>query len=109
MKTTVSRYDFERAFINAKRQENFSYEGMGLLFEYFEEHEESTGEEFELDVIAICCEYTEETISDIADNYGIDLEGLDGEERIEIVINYLNERTSVIGLVNDETIVYACF
>jgi len=37
MKTTVSRYDFERAFVDADRKENFSYEALGLLFDYFED------------------------------------------------------------------------
>jgi hypothetical protein len=54
MKTTVSRYDFERAFVDADRKENFSYEALGLLFDYFESYEEETGQEIELDVIAIC-------------------------------------------------------
>lgn len=109
MKTTVSRYDFERAFVDAGRKEQFSYEGMGLLFDYLEQLEDSIGEEIDLDVIALCCEYSEETLSDVAQNYDIDLEGLEAEERIEAIVNYLNDRTSVVGLVNDEAIVYACF
>ena len=109
MKTTVSRYDFERAFVDADRKDQFSYEALGLLFDYFEEYEESTGSEVELDVIAICCEYSEDNFSDIASNYSIDLEGLEGEERIEAVVDYLNDHTTVVGLVNDETIVYLAF
>lgn len=109
MKTTVSKYDFERAFVDADRKENFSYEALGLLFDYFESYEEDTGQEIELDVIAICCEYSEDNFSDIANNYSIDLEGLEGEERIEAVVDYLNDHTTVVGLVNDETIVYLAF
>ena len=109
MKTTVSRYDFERAFADADRKENFSYEGLNALFDYLESYEEETGQEIELDVIALCCDYTEDTLSDIARNYSIDLEGLEGEERIETIVNYLTDRTSVVGLVNDETIVYLSF
>ncbi len=58
MKKTVSFYDFERAFKECER-DNFSYDGLKALFDYLEELEESTGEEIELDVIALCCEYTE--------------------------------------------------
>jgi hypothetical protein len=107
MKTTVSIDNFRRAF--EMRPDNFSYEGLAVLFDYFEELEESMGEEIELDVIAICCDYTEDNFSDIASNYSIDLEGLEGEERIEAVVDYLNDHTTVVGLVNDETIVYAIF
>jgi hypothetical protein len=103
MKTTVSRYDFERAFADADRKENFSYEGLGLLFDYFEEYEESTGQEIELDVIAICCEYVEDTVADIAREHSIDLrddddnDTLSDNEKAEIVRDYLNDNTQLIG------------
>jgi hypothetical protein len=97
MKTTVSRYDFERAFVDADRKENFSYEALGLLFDYFESYEEETGEEIELDVIAICCEYTEDNPDDIITNYSIDVEGLDDDEKIEAVRDYLIENTQLVG------------
>ena len=41
------------------RPDHFSYDGLIALWEYFEEYEEDTGEEIDLDVIAICCEYYE--------------------------------------------------
>lgn len=103
MKTTVSRYDFERAFIDADRKENFSYEALGLLFDYLEEYEESTGEEIELDVIAICCDYSEEMVEDIARNYSIDLNDADPEDNDydaqcrAIVREYLEDHTQVVG------------
>ena len=103
MKTTVSRYDFERAFVDADRKENFSYEGLKVLFDYFEDYEESTGEEIEFDVIAICCEYAEDTVTDIARNYSIDLndanpEDDDYDEQCrQIVFDYLSDNTSVVG------------
>jgi len=40
-------------------EKNFSYEGKRALFDYLEDYEEQTGEEIELDAIALCCEYTE--------------------------------------------------
>jgi hypothetical protein len=97
MKTTVSRYDFERAFIDANSKDQFSYEGLAVLFDYLEELEASTGEEIELDVIAICCEYTEDNPDDIITNYSIDVEGLDDDEKIEAVRDYLNENTTLVG------------
>ena len=70
MKQTVNMYDFERAFKNCDR-DNFSYEGLKALFEYLEEYEDSTGEELELDVIALCCEYAEyDSLKEFNDDYG---------------------------------------
>lgn len=103
MKTTVNRYDFERAFVQADRKENFSYEALGLLYKYFEQYEEDTGEEIELDVIAICCEYSEDSVAEIARNYSIDLNDVDPEaddyedQCRQIVFDYLSDHTSVVG------------
>lgn len=109
MKTTISRYDFERAFVDADRKENFSYEGLGLLFDYLEEYEASTGEEIELDVIALCRDYYEETVQTIADNYGLELpEDENEEDHREAVRDYLNAHTIVVGDTADG-FVYACF
>lgn len=114
MKTTVSRYDFERAFVDADRKENFSYEGLKALFDYFEDYEEQTAEEIELDVIAICCEYFEDTAEEIARNYSIDLSDLDPEDDdykeqcTEAVRDYLNENTQLVGETSTG-FVYAIF
>jgi hypothetical protein len=114
MKTTVSRYDFERAFVAAGRKDQFTYKGLRLLFEYFEEYEESTGEEVELDVVAICCDYSEEDAADIARNYSIDLAHLDAEDEDyeeqckEAVREHLEYNTTIVGETSTG-FVYACF
>ena len=58
MKQTVNEHTFHRAF-EQLRPDNFTYQGQNALFDYLTELEEGTGEEFELDVIGICCEYSE--------------------------------------------------
>lgn len=47
------------AFHRAGRNNQFSYEAKQALFDYIEELEQDTGEQQELDVIALCCEYAE--------------------------------------------------
>ena len=59
MKKSISFYDFEQEFVSMNRSDNFSYAGKKALFDYLEQYEEDCGEEIELDVIALCCEYTE--------------------------------------------------
>ena len=58
MKTNVTNYDFHDAFSNV-RPDNFSYEGLNALYEYFLEYEDSCDTEIEFDVVAICCEFSE--------------------------------------------------
>ena len=70
MKQSINMYDFERAFKRFER-DNFSYDGLKALFEYLEEYEEGTGEEVELDVIALCCEYAEyDSLKELNNDYG---------------------------------------
>ena len=69
MITTVSRYDFEDAFRKI-RPDNFTYEGLKALFNHFEELEQDSGEQIELDVIAICCDYSEYAgLAEFQENY----------------------------------------
>lgn len=58
MKKTINFYEFERAFIG-RREDKFTYEGKKALFQYLEEYEEETGTEIELDVVALCGEFSE--------------------------------------------------
>ena len=59
MKKTISFMGFQVAFVDMNRQDNFSYQGLLALFDYLENYEEDCDTEIELDVIALCCEYTE--------------------------------------------------
>jgi len=102
MKQTISKYDFEQAFKNMGRGDNFSYTGLNALFEYLEQYEEDTGEEIELDVIALCCEYSEfESLEELKQSYNIDAE--DFEEAMD----ELEEYTQVICREEDCIVIQA--
>jgi len=70
MKQTVYQSDFRDAFIRSRRKENFSYSGLNALYEYLTDLEEDAGVEQELDVIGLCCEWTEyESIEEFNHDY----------------------------------------
>ena len=96
MKTTVNQSEFIDSFRRFDRYDQFGYDALCSLFAYFEEVEEDTGDEIELDVIAICCEYSVDSVEDIASNYSIDIEDMDEDEAKAAVIEYLNDNTMVI-------------
>jgi hypothetical protein len=97
MKTTVNFTEF-RDYFYGIRPDNFSYEGLKTLFEYFEEYEESTGEEIEMDVIAICCDFSEDSFENIADQYGIELDLDMGEDyQMQQVIEHLEGEGVYLG------------
>lgn len=109
MKTTVSIYDFRDSFRRCGRENQFSYEGLRLLFEHFEKQEESTGKEIELDVIALCCEFAESTYEDFTEAYDFDTHEEDEDERFNSLVLWLNERTTVCGVTENKTIIYQQF
>ena len=98
MKQTVNLPAFMDAFHAYKRYDQFGYNALQILFEYLEELESETSEEIELDVIALCCDYSVDSVADIASNYDIDLsECEDDEAKYEAVMEYLNDSTGVCG------------
>lgn len=111
MKQSVNQNDFHDAFLNMGRGDQFSYAARNALFEYLEELEQDIGEEIELDVIALCCDYSEhedavECIKDMG--YNFDLEDFNNEEeKVEAAQDYLMENTIVI--VFDEGIIIQGF
>lgn len=112
MKQTVNIYDFRTAFYNMGRKDQFSYEGLEILFNYIEELEQEIGEEIEMDVIGLCCEYTESTIDDLISYYSIDISDCDpdDDEAIEeAVLEYMEHNTIVCGVTSDGLVVYAQF
>lgn len=109
MKTTVSVYDFRQAFHDYGRGNQFSYQGLEVLYEGLESLAEDTGEEIELDVIALCCEFAEGTAEEIAQDYNHELEGDDEEEKQNNLLDWLHDQTFVCGVTDNETIVYQQF
>ena len=60
MKEYVNEHTFRDRFMRSDTYKNqFSYEGLHALFQYIEQYEDDCGEEFEFDMIGICCDYTE--------------------------------------------------
>ena len=57
MKEDINFNRFYDAF--ELRRDNFSYDGLYALYEYLIQYEEDTGQEIELDVISLCCDYNE--------------------------------------------------
>ena len=69
MKQTINFSQFYDAF-QAIRPENFSYEGLRALYDWLEDYADDTGEDYELDVIALCCDFTEyESLEELQENY----------------------------------------
>ena len=122
MINTIDEYQFKDAFMKI-RPDNFSYNGLSSLFEYFEEYEDSIGEQIELDVIAICCEWSEASYSEVYNDYiasehngNLNIYNDDVYQEIkdnidnknEIILEYLQDNTMAIE-VSEDIIIYQAF
>lgn len=95
MKTTVNFDQFRDAF-RELRPNGFSFNGLEVLYDHLLNYEADTGTEIELDVIAICCDFTESTIDEALEYYNLD------------DVDELMDATTVI-FVDDTRIIYRDF
>ena len=87
---TLNVHDFRQAFIDYNRGEQFTYNALTALFEWLEELAEDTGTPYELDVIALCCEFTEYSdLAEVRANYsGTKLDNIDDLQDQTAVIEF---------------------
>ena len=106
MHSAVDFSMFSDAFRRMGRENQFSREALEALFNYLEEHEQDTGEDLELDVVGLCCEFTEYSNAiEAAADYGFtsELEAADYEDaesyedaKEDEALEWLQDRTEVI-------------
>ena len=103
MKEYVNEHTFRERFMRSDGYKNkFSYEGLHALFEYIEEVEDDIGEEFEFDMVGICCDYTEyENLNDFNADYGSEGKTYDFDE--------IQEHTVVIRIPDTERFIIGAF
>ena len=95
----IQKIEFEKY----DRGDRFSDEALEDLFNYYDDVDI-----FELDVIAICSEWTEyENLKDYANTYmnAEDLDGLDEKEATEVILEHLNNNTYFTQLSNGHVLV----
>lgn len=65
----ITKSQFHDAFKSHDRENQFSYSALDALFDYLDEDET-----FRLDVIEVCCTYSESTLEEFADSYSVECE-----------------------------------
>ena len=67
--------EFLEEFKRYEREDQFTYEGKKALFEYLNELSEDMGEPIQLDVVALCCEFTEyESLQEFNNDYSYSID-----------------------------------
>ena len=93
MKQTMNEFDFKNEFKKI-RPNNFSYDGLTVLYDYLIQYEEDCDTELEFDPIAYCCEYTEfDSFKDVQVNYDVK------------TLKELEDKTTVLKIPNSEKLI----
>ena len=101
MKQTINLSQFRQAFHDMGRGEQFSYEALEVIYDYFEEFDSN----YELDVISICCEFAEMSLNEIIEAYNIDITYDDNI--YSQVLDYLSNNSIYLGDTPQSTLVFA--
>jgi hypothetical protein len=96
MKQRVNFAWFLESFRMMGRYEQFGYDALRVLFDYLEDLESDTGEEIELDVIALCCDYSVYTLDEFQRDYGTEYESIEDIAN-EFVIIPVDEDSFIVG------------
>ena len=91
MQIEVTECLFRDEFHRCGRADQFTYTGLGTLFEVLCDFESDLGEEYKLDVIALCCEWAEYTLDDFRQDHSNhdEISGLDDDE----LVDWINGQT----------------
>ena len=91
MKQTINENQFIDAF-EKLRPNNFTYKGLSSLYNYLEEFENDTDKEVELDVIAICCDYTQyKNLKEYNEDYQENCKTIEDVQNITSTVNIDNK------------------
>lgn len=89
---------FRDAFVHMDR-DVFSYKGYQALYNWLND----MGQDIELDVIGLCCDYSELSFDEVKEDYQLDPE-LSNDE----VVGWLSEQTNVV-FVGDSSVLFGVF
>jgi len=84
MKQTITQSMFIDD-MRAIRPDNFSYEGLEFLFDYLDQFDT----ELEFDPIGICCDFSQCSLREFIDSYGVELE--EGQSQYEAVNSFMQK------------------
>lgn len=117
---TVDSSDLYNLACNMNRGKKFGYKGWRAIGDYLENLSDDLGENIEIDIITICCEYSmaenaEEFYMEQQHLHGTDLPtmeewevDLSEDDKLAAISDYLQQNTSVV-ICEDDLIIWQAF
>ena len=113
---TLSSSDIYNMACRMGRGDQFGYDGWRAIGDYLEQLSEDLGQDIEIDIVTICCEYSSaDSVEKFWEEYGkyssIDADEwkqMNDAEKLQAVQDYLSEYTSVVTC-EDDCIIWQTF
>lgn len=111
----ISSSDLYHMACRMDRGHNFGYAGWNAIGEYLEQLSDGNGEDIEVDIVGICCEYSmSESVQEFWEAQELprvsyeEWEEMGEDEKLEAVQDYLQENTSVV-VCEENLIIWQAF
>ena len=95
----ISKSKFLQMFKKSDRKDQFTRPALSKLYDYLIELTEGIDEDLEMDIIALCCEWTEYDDDELVNTYGefanVD-DDTDDEEKLPLTMEYLEANTTIL-------------
>lgn len=106
--TIDNSYQLEQLFKKCGRENHFSYEGFNAFYDYLSEYSDEVGEDFKVNVIALCCDFTEYSDWEkLYNNYSYSynnesktFEELEADDELDEFKEWVQDRTTVIKVTD---------
>lgn len=100
IKQNASLHAIASMFDDMGRKDNFSLQALGAIMDYLEETSEDGS--IDLDVIAICCDFTESSYEDVVADYSLESgKGFDFDNGdLGVILTEVREHTWAVHLDN---------
>ena len=116
LKTTLASSDVVHMAGQSGRLDSFGYRGWRVLADYLENVSDNIGEDIEIDIIGICCDYSmAESTAEYVTEYGIpgnltseEWEDLSEDEKLEEIEKFLLDNTLLVH-ISDDMIIWQSF
>jgi hypothetical protein len=109
MKYTLSKFDFIDG-MQSEPNNPFSYNGLEIIWDFLNEYEQDASEEIEFDPVSFRCDFCEQTVKEIIYDYKLVVDNkLTDVEQQDFVLDYLHQKTTILGVTQEGTIVFQNF
>ncbi len=104
MLTRIGFYEFCEIMENTYNGTSFDREGLLALFDFIEEFYEALDEEYILDPIGLCCEFSQMSYDEFCDYYKVDIIE---DDKKQSASDYIEYHSILVGQTDNSVIFHS--